>query len=88
MAAAAGLAEKVEYIIDSAPFKQGRYAPVSHIPILSPDEALSRPVDQIIIIAPGYTGEIAGIIREKFGTGVEIAAVTGERLQRYEDHKI
>ncbi len=88
LAAAAGLAEKVEYIIDSAPFKQGRYAPVSHIPILSPDEALSRPVDQIIIIAPGYTGEIAGIIREKFGTRVEIAAVTGERLQRYEDHKI
>ncbi|MCD8224528.1 MAG: class I SAM-dependent methyltransferase [Clostridiales bacterium] len=67
LAATAGLAGKVEYIIDSAPFKQGRFAPASHIPIVAPDDYFEKPVDAILIVAPGYTEEIAGIIRARFG---------------------
>ncbi len=85
LAATAHLDGKVEYIIDSAPFKQGKYAPASHIPIISPDDAMETPVDSIIIMAPGYTKEIAGIIREKFGEGVEIAVMMSKHLQRYAD---
>ncbi|SCY10473.1 Nucleoside-diphosphate-sugar epimerase [Lachnospiraceae bacterium XBB2008] len=66
LASSTGLGGRVEYIIDSAPFKQGRYAPASHIPIVPPAHYSTDPVDAILIVAPGYTAEIAGIIREKF----------------------
>ena len=85
LASTAKLTKKVEYIIDSAPFKQGKYAPASHIPIVSPDDAGKHPVDAIIIMAPGYTDEIAGIIKEKYGEQVEIAVMMTKTLQMYED---
>jgi len=70
------------YIIDSAPFKQGRYAPASHLPIVAPDHFLKNPVDAILIVAPGYTEEIAKSIVEKFGRNVEIMALKSNHLER------
>ena len=70
------------YIIDSAPFKQGKYAPASHLPIVSPEHYKSSPVEAILIVAPGYTDEIASIIREKFGRNVEILALKSNHLER------
>lgn len=71
-----------EYIIDSAPFKQGKYAPASHLPIVPPDHYKSSPVEAILIVAPGYTDEIASIIREKFGPNVEILVLKSNHLER------
>lgn len=71
-----------EYIIDSAPFKQGKYAPASHLPIVSPEHYKNSPVEAILIVAPGYTDEIASIIREKFGWNVEILALKSNHLER------
>lgn len=71
-----GVGDSITYIIDSAPFKQGRYAPASHVPIVSPEFFFEHPVDTILIIAPGYTDEIAGTIRKIYGAAkVEIAAI-------------
>lgn len=70
------------YIIDSAPFKQGKYAPASHLPIVAPDHYHTDPADAILIVAPGYTDEIAGIIQEKFGRNVEILALKSNHLER------
>ena len=70
------------YIIDSAPFKQGRFAPASHLPIVAPDHFLTDPVDAILIVAPGYTEEIAKSIVEKFGRNVEILALKSNHLER------
>ena len=75
------LGDKVSYIIDSAPFKQGRFAPTSHLPIVAPAHFAEEPVDAILIVAPGYTEEIAGIIREKFGNSVEILALKTDHLE-------
>jgi SAM-dependent methyltransferase len=69
LAATTGLGKGARYIMDSAPFKQGRFAPASHILIVAPDHFLEEPVDAILIVAPGYTDEIAGIIREKYEKG-------------------
>ena len=71
-----------EYIIDSAPFKQGKYAPASHLPIVPSEHYKSSPVEAILIVAPGYTDEIASIIREKFGRNVEILALKSNHLER------
>ena len=69
------------YIIDSAPFKQGRFAPASHLPIVEPEYYFKDPVDSILIAAPGYTREIAQIIRNKFGVGVKIFALRSNHLE-------
>ena len=37
LAATTGLKDRAKYMIDSAPFKQGRFAQASHIPIAAPD---------------------------------------------------
>ncbi len=71
----------VSYIIDSAPFKQGLYAPASHVPIVSPEHFFQEPVDTILIVAPGYTEEIINIIREKYGLQVQIAILRSRKLE-------
>ena len=81
LAATTKLGERARYIIDSAPFKQGKFAPASHLPIVGPDHFHEHPVDAIIITAPGYTDEIAASIRRKFGTSVEIRGMRSNHLE-------
>lgn len=81
LAATTDLGKYVSYIIDSAPFKQGKYAPSSHLPIVGPDYFKEHPVDAIIITAPGYTEEIASIIRRDFGEKVEVRAIRASHLE-------
>lgn len=70
-----GISEKVSYIIDSAPFKQGKYSPASHLPIVAPEHFFSDPVQVIIIAAPGYTDEIARSVEERFGKNIIVATL-------------
>ena len=81
LASTTPLCERVSYIIDSAPFKQGRFAPASHLPIVPPDHFLENPGDVIIIVAPGYADEIAGVIRTRFGEKVRILTLRSERIE-------
>ena len=84
LAATTELKQFARYIIDSAPFKQGRYAPASHLPIVAPDYFEKDPVDVILIVAPGYTDEIAHIIRTKFRENIDILVLKSEHIERYE----
>ena len=77
-----GIAKYVDCIIDSAPFKQGRFAPASHIEIISPDDARKRELEAIVIVAPGYTNEIANIIKTTFENGIDIYTLMTDRLSR------
>ncbi len=83
IAATTGLRDKVKYIIDSAKFKQGKYSPASHIKIFGPEHFFDDPVQEILIIAPGYTDEIAGIIRSRYGEGVRILMLKEQRIAEY-----
>ena len=87
IAASLGLGDKICYIIDSAPFKQGHIAPASHIPIVSPDAAAADPATCILIVAPGYTEEIAARIREKFPAGTEIWTLRSDVPERLTDRR-
>ena len=92
LAATTELSGKVQYFIDSAPFKQGRYAPGSHIPVVPPVHFREEPVDEILIAAPGYTDEIAGIIKKELapwyldrtGHELRILALRSERIETLE----
>ena len=59
MMALMNLSEKIKYVIDSANFKQNKFTPATHIPIVAPDQLSADPVDAVIIMAGGYSDEIA-----------------------------
>ena len=75
------LKDSVSYIIDSAPFKQGRFAPGSGLPIVPPDYVTDHMVDAILIVAPGYTEEIAGNIRKWWGEQIQILTLRSEKVE-------
>ncbi len=68
-----GLRDKIRYVIDSAVFKQGKFTPATHIPIVAPDMLNTEPVDAVIVMAASYSDEVAKIIREKFDKNISIA---------------
>lgn len=76
-----GIQKGISYIIDSAPFKQGKYSPASHLPIVSPEYFFTEPVDTILIVAPGYSDEISDTIHARYGRGVEIAVLKREKIE-------
>ncbi len=51
----------IKYLVDDSPAKQGKYSPVTHIPIISRAEADKQLPDYFIILAPNY----AQLIMEK-----------------------
>lgn len=75
------MSEKIEYVIDSAKFKQGKYTPATHIPIVAPDQLRSNPVDAIIVMAAGYSDEVAGIIRREFGKDLHVSILRNFGLE-------
>jgi len=75
------LAGKIKYVVDSAPFKQGKYTPATHIPIVSPEVLNSDPVDAVIVMAASYSDEVARIIRHKYGNKIEVAILRNSGLE-------
>jgi 2-polyprenyl-3-methyl-5-hydroxy-6-metoxy-1,4-benzoquinol methylase len=69
------LAGKVRYVVDSAVFKQGKYTPATHIPIVPPEALETDPVEAVIIMAAGYSDEVARILRQRFDRNMEVAIV-------------
>lgn len=65
--------DKIRYVVDSAPFKQGKYTPATHLPIVAPDALKSDPVDAIIVMAASYSDEVAGILRRKFNKKIKVS---------------
>ena len=79
--ALSGLSGKIKYVVDSATFKQGRYTPATHIPIVSPDTLNSSPVDAVIIMAASYSDEVAKILKLKFNRKLKIAVLRDTHLE-------
>ncbi|MHB8138835.1 MAG: methyltransferase domain-containing protein [Smithellaceae bacterium] len=75
------LADKIIYVIDSAEFKQGKFTPASHIPIVPPEKLYKDPVDAVIVMAAGYSDEVSRIIRLKFDKNISIAIVRDYGLE-------
>ncbi|MFQ6034721.1 MAG: methyltransferase domain-containing protein [Sedimentisphaerales bacterium] len=67
------LAGKIRYVVDSAPFKQDKFTPATHVPIVSSDALDSDPVDAVIVMAASYSDEVAKIIRQEFDRNIHIS---------------
>ena len=58
--------QDIEFIVDSAPFKQGKYAPIIHKKILSPMKLFDSDVEVILVMLPGiYPDEVIKIIQKQ-----------------------
>jgi 2-polyprenyl-3-methyl-5-hydroxy-6-metoxy-1,4-benzoquinol methylase len=55
--------DKIEFIIDSASFKQGLYTPATHLKIYSPDKLTNSKIEAIIVIAGSYNEEVIKTIK-------------------------
>ena len=79
--AMAKAANQVKYIVDSAPFKQGKYTPATHLPIVSPEFLGASPPKAVIVMAAGYSNEIVQIILEKYSSIAHIAVLREDELE-------
>ncbi|BCK86741.1 hypothetical protein MIZ01_0507 [Sideroxyarcus emersonii] len=75
------LAGEIDYVVDSAPFKQNRFTPASHIPIVAPERLNTHPVALIIVMAASYSDEVARYIRREWGNSMRVAILREDGLQ-------
>jgi len=68
-----GIADKIRYVVDSASFKQGKYTPATHLPIVAPEALHTDPVDAVIVMAASYSDEVVGILRQRFDPNLSVA---------------
>lgn len=78
-----GMSGKIAYVVDSAEFKQGKYTPATHIPIVAPDRLKQREVQAVIIMVAGYSHEVKQILDRDY-PWIESVILTEEGLHRSE----
>lgn len=71
----------ITYVIDSAPYKQGKFVPVSHLPIVGPEVLQSDPVEVILVNAPRYEKEIIAQIQTELNFGGTLATLTNGSIE-------
>lgn len=75
------LGSRIRYIVDSAPFKQGKYAPATHVPIVSPALLKVDPVDAVVVMAGSYSEEVVTTLRARFDRSLRIAVLKHSQLE-------
>lgn len=63
--------DQISALVDVNPYKQGRYAPGSGTPVVSPKDLSEHPIDTIIIMNPLYLDEISDTAKS-FGCDADI----------------
>jgi hypothetical protein len=71
----------IAYIIDSAKSKQGKFTPVLHLNIVSPEHLKKERIDLVIVMVPGlYPGEVLKTL-EMMELGVDISVLRGNKIE-------
>jgi hypothetical protein len=75
------LGDKIKYVVDSAPFKQGKFTPATHLPIVPPSELSQNPVIAVIVMAAGYSDEVVRTIQAGPNSNLKIAVLRETQLE-------
>jgi len=75
------IGNKIKYVVDDAPFKQGKYTPATHIPIVSNNYLKKDPVNAVIVMAASYSDEVARKTRQMFDN-IDIVILRDFGLER------
>ncbi|MFH1355416.1 MAG: methionine biosynthesis protein MetW [Candidatus Omnitrophota bacterium] len=76
-----GIAGKIKYVIDSAIFKQGKFTPATHIPIVASEMLDQDPVEAVIVMAASYSDEVVKIMRERFDQSIKLSILRDSQLE-------
>jgi len=80
--ALAKLGGQIRCVIDSAPFKQNKFTPATHIPILPPATLESDPaIHAVIVMGASYSDEIARTLRDKYRKNISVAILRAHGLE-------
>lgn len=76
-----GIVDHIDYVVDSATFKQGKYTPASHLLIKDPNEMSDEYPEAIVVMAAAYSSEILRIIETKFPEIRNVAVLKENKLE-------
>ncbi len=79
--ALSGIAPSIRYVVDSAPFKQGKFTPATHRPVVPPETLKSDPVEAVVIMAASYSDEVAEIVAREHGSHMQVAILRQKSLE-------
>ena len=79
--ALARLGNRVRAVMDSAPFKQGKFTPASDLPIVSPDLLDDTSIKAVLVMAGSYSDEIVRLIRRRREDTVAVAVLQDANLE-------
>lgn len=74
------LDEEVECVIDSSKFKQGKFTQATHIPIVPPESIIEGKIKAILVIAGGFSDEIANSIIDQY-LDIDVAIVRKNHIE-------
>lgn len=73
--------KEIEYIVDSAVFKQGKYSPINHTKIVPPKFLRKNKVDLLIVMVPGiYPDEVIKSVK-KMKLHTKLAKLKDNKIQ-------
>jgi SAM-dependent methyltransferase len=73
--------EDLAYVIDSAPFKQGLYAPATHLQIVAPTQMAQDPPAAVLVLAAGYSDEVVRTLRADMRYEGVVGVLRGNRVE-------
>ena len=80
--AMADIGSHIAYVVDDAPFKQGKYTPATHIPIVSTEWLKTKPVDAIIVMAASYSDEVAAKLSSRTDLTADVSILREFGLEK------
>tara|TARA_B110000090_G_scaffold208077_1_gene260933 strand:- start:134 stop:1264 length:1131 start_codon:yes stop_codon:yes gene_type:complete len=75
----------VKYVVDSAPFKQGKFCPVTGLKIFPPAQLSIDCPQCIVVMGAGYSDEIVKIIHNDFGNVEDLLIVDASGVRKVND---
>lgn len=73
--------DEIQYIVDSAKFKQGLYSPINYTKIVSPDSLKKNPVNLLIVMLPGiYPNEVIQNVKRMNIRGLKLAKLSNNKI--------
>jgi SAM-dependent methyltransferase len=78
-----GLERYVQCVVDSAPFKQGKFTPGTHLPVLSPNTLKTDQTLTSVLVAVGsYSDEVVKTLLNEYPPHLQIGILKSNRVER------
>lgn len=74
------LSQKIEFVIDSAKFKQEKYTPSTHVKVVAPSILKEVKIGAILVMAASYSDEVANIINRDY-SDIVVAILRDDKLE-------